>query len=269
MKNYICKTCGTQYSETESPPETCLICTDERQYIGWGGQQWTTLEELLRYHHNQIKLEEPDLTGIGAVPGFAIGQRALLIQAPEGNILWDCQTILDEETIKAVKNLGGVSAIALSHPHYYSTMVDWSHAFDDAPIYIHAADREWVMRPDPAIKFWEGANLQLQEGLALIHCGGHFAGSAVLHWAAGAEGRGVLLTGDTINVAMDRRYVSFMYSFPNLVPLSAASVRKIVAAVEPFAYDRLYSAWFDKLVSTNAKQAVRRSAERYIQALES
>jgi hypothetical protein len=108
MKNYICKTCGTQYSETESPPETCLICTDERQYIGWGGQQWTTLEELLRYHHNQIKLEEPDLTGIGAVPSFAIGQRALLIQAPEGNILWDCQTILDEETIKAVKDLGGV-----------------------------------------------------------------------------------------------------------------------------------------------------------------
>jgi glyoxylase-like metal-dependent hydrolase (beta-lactamase superfamily II) len=267
MPKYICKTCGTQYAETEIPPTHCLICEDERQYIGWGGQQWTTLDELRGEYRNQIKIEEPNLIGIGAVPGFAIGQRALLIQSPGGNILWECQTILDDETIRAVKDLGGISAIVFSHPHYYSTMVEWSQAFDHAPIYIHAGDREWVMRPDPAIKFWEGATLQLQAGLTLIHCGGHFAGSAVLHWAAGAEGRGALLTGDTIYVVTDRRYVSFMYSFPNLIPLSAAAVRKIVAAVEPFAYDRLYSAWFDKVVFTNAKQVVRRSAERYLQAI--
>jgi glyoxylase-like metal-dependent hydrolase (beta-lactamase superfamily II) len=163
--------------------------------------------------------------------------------------------------------LGGISAIAFSHPHYYSTMVEWSSAFDHAPIYIHAGDREWVMRPDPAIRFWEGETCQLQDGITLIHCGGHFAGSAVLHWAAGAGGRGALLTGDTIYVVTDRRYVSFMYSFPNLIPLSVPAVRKIVDAVEPFAYERLYSAWFDKVVLMDAKQAVRRSAERYIKAI--
>lgn len=267
MKNFICKTCGTQYPESDVPPARCLICEDERQYVGMNGQQWTTLEELRGQHRNLIKTEEPNLIGIGAEPAFAIGQRALLVQSPHGNILWDCLAIINDEMIKTVKEMGGVSAIAISHPHYYSTMVEWSRAFDNAPIYLHAGDREWVMRPDSAVQFWEGATFSLQEGVTLVHCGGHFAGSSVLHWAAGAEGRGVLLTGDTINVVMDRRYVSFMYSFPNLVPLPARAVQRIVEAVEPFAYDRLYSAWFDKVVFTDAKAAVRHSAERYINAI--
>lgn len=267
MKNYICITCGTQYPESDSPPAHCLICEDERQYVGMNGQQWTTLEELRSRHRNLIKVEEPNLIGIGAEPGFAIGQRALLILSPDGNVLWDCLAVIDEEMVKAVKDMGGVSAITISHPHFYSAMVEWSRAFDDAPIHLHGADREWVMRPDPAIRFWDGEILQIQEGITLMHCGGHFPGSTVLHWQAGAEGRGVLLAGDTINVVMDRRYVSFMYSFPNLVPLPAAAVRTIVKCVDSFAYDRLYSAWFDKVVLNGAKESVARSAERYIHAI--
>jgi len=269
MKNYICKTCGTQYPESDSPPTHCLICEDDRQYVGMNGQQWTTLDELCNRHRNKLKVEEPNLIGIGADPSFAIGQRALLIQSPKGNILWDCLAVIDEEMVKDVKELGGVSAIAISHPHFFSTMVEWSRAFDDAPIHLHADNREWVMRPDPAIRYWERETLQLQEGISLIRCGGHFPGSTALHWAAGAQGRGVLLTGDTINVAMDRRYVSFMYSFPNLVPLPAAAVRKIVQTVEPFPYDRIYGGWFDKVVFTGAKESITRSAERYIHAIES
>lgn len=73
-----------------------------------------------------------------------------------------------------------------------------------------------------------------------------------------------MLTGDTIQVAQDRRYVSFMYSYPNMIPLSPSAVRHIVAAVEPFAFDRLYSSWVDRVVSSDAKEAVRRSAERYL-----
>ena len=46
MPNYICKTCGTQFAESEQPPANCPICEDPRQYIGWNGQQWTTLDEL-------------------------------------------------------------------------------------------------------------------------------------------------------------------------------------------------------------------------------
>jgi hypothetical protein len=266
MTEYICATCGTQYPPSDVPPEHCPICQDERQYIGWNGQQWTTMEQLRAGHTNCLREEEPGLTGIGSEPSFAIGQRALLVQTPAGNVLWDCISLLDQATVEAVRALGGVRAIAISHPHYYSSMVEWGQAFD-APIYLHADDHQWVMRPDAAVKFWSGETQPLGPGLTLVRCGGHFPGGTVLHWAAGAEGRGVLLTGDIIDVAQDRRWVSFMYSFPNKIPLNAPAVRGVVAAVEPFAYDRIYGAWWGRVVAGDARGAVARSAERYIRAI--
>jgi hypothetical protein len=266
MTYSICVTCGTQFAATATPPGHCPICEDERQYVGWDGQRWTTLADLCRDHHNVIKDEEPGLTGVGTHPSFAIGQRALLVQAPSGNILWDCISLLDEPTIAVVRALGGITAIAISHPHYYSSMVEWARAFD-APIFLHAADQEWVMRHDPAIVFWDGETRELGEGLTLIRCGGHFAGGTVLHWAAGAGGRGALLSGDILQVVQDRRYVSFMYSYPNLIPLPAATVRRIAAAVTPYAFDRLYGAWWGLAVQVDAKAAVERSAARYLAAL--
>ncbi len=268
MPNFICMTCGTQFPESVRPPDHCLICEDERQYIGWQGQQWTTLEDLRQEHHHVLKTEEPNLTAIGTSPSFAIGQRALLVQSPGGNVLWDCITFIDQAAVEAVRALGGIAAIAISHPHYYSSMVEWSRAFGNAPIYLHADDRQWVMRPDPVIKFWEGETQRLADGQTLVRCGGHFEGGTVLHWAAGAEGRGVLLSGDIIQVVSDRRYVSFMRSYPNLIPLNRAAIQRIVAAVEPFAFDRIYGAWFDRVVQSDAKAAVQRSAARYLRAIE-
>jgi hypothetical protein len=234
--------------------------------VGWDGQRWTTLEQVRRDHHNEIMPEEPNLTGIGTHPSFAIGQRALLLQAPGGNILWDCISLLDGPTIDAVRALGGIAAIAISHPHYYSSMVEWAHAFETS-IYLHAADQEWVMRPDPAVVIWEGETKALGAGLTLLRCGGHFAGGTVLHWADGAGGRGALLSGDILTVVQDRRYVSFMYSYPNLIPLSAASVRRIADVVAPYAFDRIYGAWWGRVVHGEGKAAVERSAARYIAAL--
>ena len=267
MKNYICKTCGTQFEATEKEPEICPICEDDRQYVNWDGQQWTTMDELAVNHNNVIKEEEPNLYGIGSEPSFAIGQRALLIKSGEGNILWDCISLINDETVKQVNELGGISAIAISHPHYYSSMVEWSRAFGNIPIYIHASDSEWVMRHDDSIVFWEGENFPLFDDITLINCGGHFDGSSVLHWQSGSKGRGVLLTGDTIQVVQDRRYVSFMYSYPNQIPLSKEKVKKIVEAVEPYEFDRIYGAWFRREVCYDAKNAVLRSAERYIKAI--
>lgn len=267
MINYICVTCGTQFSESAAIPERCPICNDERQYIGAHGQQWTTLAELQAERKNLITLVEPSVTGIGTEPRFAIGQRALLVQTGKGNLLWDCISLIDEATITAVQALGGVAAIAISHPHYYSSMVEWSRAFGNAPIYLHAADREHVMRPDAAIYFWEGETLPLLDKLTLIRCGGHFEGGTVAHWSQGADGRGVLLTGDILQVVQDRRYVSFMRSYPNLIPLPAAAVRRVVQAVDPFPYDRIYGAWWETVIPTNAKEGVRYSADRYIRAI--
>jgi glyoxylase-like metal-dependent hydrolase (beta-lactamase superfamily II) len=267
MTHYICLTCGCQYAATAAEPEGCKICEDERQFVGFDGQRWTTLEALRRDHRNRVEEMEPGLTRIGTDPTFGIGQHMYLVEAPDGNVLWDCITLIDDATVEALQELGGVSAIALSHPHYYSAIVEWSRAFAGAPIYIHAADRQWVMRPDPAIVFWEGETKTLGDGLTLIHGGGHFEGGTMLHWAAGAEGRGVLLPGDIIQVAYDRRWVSFMYSYVNFVPLPPSMVRRLVAAVEPYDFERIYSPWPGRVVTSDAKAAVHRSAERYIRAI--
>jgi glyoxylase-like metal-dependent hydrolase (beta-lactamase superfamily II) len=175
-------------------------------------------------------------------------------------------TVIHDETIDKIKELGGISKIAISHAHYYGTMIEWSKAFD-APIYVHVDDRQWVVRPDDAVVYWEGETLPMGDGLTLIRCGGHFSGGQVLHWADGADGKGVLLTGDIINVVQDRRYVSFMYSYPNQIPMSAKKIRQIIAALEPYDYERVYSAWFGAVVQEKGKEAVKFSAERYIKAI--
>lgn len=206
------------------------------------------------------------LVGIATEPSFAIGQRALLVRSPEGNLLWDCISLIDDATVAAMRNLGGIRAIAISHPHYYSSLVEWSRAFN-APVFLHASDQRWVMRPDSCIDFWSGETKTLWDGMTLIRAGGHFEGGTVLHWPAGADGSGALLSGDILQVAQDRKWVSFMYSYPNYIPLPAAEIDRIVAAVEPFAFGRIYGAWWDRNVASNAKNTVLRSAQRYKLAL--
>jgi Metallo-beta-lactamase superfamily len=257
MTHWICFTCGTQFAESDEPPAECPICTDERQYVPEDGQRWTTLGELRGERRNEIR-EEGELTGVGVEPSFAIGQRALLVDG----VMWECVHLLDEEAAAEIERRGGLRAIALSHPHYYTGMVEWAHRFD-CPVYVHAADERWIMRPDASIELWEGETRELGDGLKLIRCGGHFAGGTVLHHAAG----GALLSGDIVQVIPDRSHVGFMYSYPNLIPLPAASVEAIVGALQPFEFDVIYGAWWGRIVRGDAKRIVERSAERYVRAL--
>jgi hypothetical protein len=266
-RHYLCVTCGTQFSTTERPPEHCPICEDERQYVGWDGQRWTTLEDMRGKYKNAFKEEEAGLHSIHTQPKIGIGQRAFVVRTAAGNLLWDCVPQLDDASIAAVKALGGLAAIAVSHPHYYTSMVEWSHAFGKAPVHLHKADEKWVMRPDAVIHFWEGGTTELLGGLTLVNTGGHFEGFQVLHWPGVAGGKGVLLSGDQPQVCQDRRWVSFMYSYPNLIPLPAAAIRRIRAALAPLAYERLYGAFPGLNVTTDAKGAVERSAARYLRAI--
>src|SRR5437899_1842984 len=266
MENFICVQCGTQFRETAQSPAQCPICEDERQFVRHGGQEWTTLERLARDHQNHFEDEAPNLLGIGTEPEFAIGQRALLLQSLGGNLLWDCITLFDDKTIAEVKARGGIRAIAISHPHFYSSMVEWGENFD-AQIFLHASDCQWVMRESPRIQFWEGTTLPLWDGLTLINCGGHFEGGTVLHWPGGANGKGALLTSDILTVVQDRRYVSFMRSYPNLIPLGPAAIDCILKTLEPFSFDRIYGGWWKANVPADAKAAVARSAERYLRAI--
>ncbi len=265
---HICVTCGTQFPPADQAPQHCPVCEDERQYVGLLGQQWVTLDALRKTHHNTLYQEGEGIWGISTEPKFAIGQRALLIQTGAGNILWDCISLVDSDTVALVQALGGVSAIAISHPHYYSSMVEWSKAFGGVAVHLHENDRQWVQRPDSCIQFWQGETYPLGRALTLIRMGGHFAGYQVLHWSEGDSGRGALFAGDLPQVCPDRRWVSFMYSYPNYLPLGAASVRRIVGALEPFQFEKLFGAWPRFVVEADAKSAVRRSAERYLRGLD-
>lgn len=266
MSAFICVTCGSQFTPTDSAPKRCPICDEDRQYVPPSGQAWTTHEALTRSHFNTFRQHEPGLIGIGTAPPFAIGQRALLLKTGRGNILWDCISLLDEATVAIVKALGGLVGIAISHPHYYAAMVEWAHAFG-APIHLHGADRQWVMHPDPAIKFWDGDTLPLADGVTLIRCGGHFAGGTVLHWAQGAGGKGALLSGDIVQVLPNRNFVSFMRSYPNFFPLSAPAVERIGRLLAPRPFDIIYGAWFDRIVPCDGKAIVERCVERYVAAI--
>jgi glyoxylase-like metal-dependent hydrolase (beta-lactamase superfamily II) len=262
----ICKACGTQFPETDAPPDSCAICLDARQFVPRTGQEWTTMEKLGATHRNAFQQYEPNLIGIGTNPDFAIGQRALLLTTPEGNFLWDCISLLDDATVKIISALGGLRGIAISHPHYYSAMQEWSAAFGNAPIFLHSADREWVMQPGSAIQFWDGPQRELAPGVTLIHCGGHFAGGTILHWSKGADSRGVLLTGDILQVTPDGM-VSFMSSYPNLIPLPAKAVQAIGEAIGAFRYDRIYGAWWERVIESDAASIVEKSVSRYLQAI--
>ncbi len=268
MDAFICTTCGTQYAPSAVPPPRCLICEDERQYVLPTGQGWTTLARLRKTHMATFR-DDGGLIGIGMAPNFGIAQRALLVPSAEGNVLWDCISLIDDTMVALINGLGGLKAIAISHPHYYTTMVEWSRAFNDIPVYLNTADAEWVMRADPCLRLWEGDTKEILPGMTLIRTGGHFEGGTVMHWAAGGSGKGAILSGDLLQVVADRKSLAFMRSYPNFIPLGEKAVRAVAATVAPFDYDVIYGAFWDRVILTDGKKAVADSVERHIRWLNS
>ncbi|MBA2559083.1 MAG: hypothetical protein H0V07_04215 [Propionibacteriales bacterium] len=154
-----------------------------------------------------------------------------------------------------------MAVVTASHPHLTGASVQWSHAFGGAPVLVASADREWIRRPDPAVQLWAGLQ-ELLPGVVMHQCGGHFAGSSVVHWRAGAAGHGALLTGDTIAIGADRASVNVMRSYVNRIPLPQRAVRRVLDTVAGLPYDRLYGAF--GVLPTHAHEIVDTSLRRYI-----
>ncbi|NIH87230.1 MBL fold metallo-hydrolase [Amycolatopsis granulosa] len=259
--NPICLTCGMQYA---APREDCPICEDERQYVPPSGQQWTDFATLRSEHEALVRPEGEGITGIGCTPKFAIGQRALLVEAPSGNFLWDLTAYLDDAIAGEIAARGGITGIAISHPHYYTTCVEWARAFD-VPVYLHEHDRQWIGRPDGRIELWSGRTKRISDELTLINLGVHFAGGTVLHWSGGERGQGALLSGDIVQVIPDREFVAFMYSYPNLIPERPAVVRRAAEILAGYRFEAIYGAWWDAVVRRDGHEVVQRSAKRYLE----
>lgn len=263
---YICETCGTQHAAADRAPAVCRICADERQYVGWHGQTWTTHDELLRTHTQRIGAEE-GLLALGMTPGFAIDQRAFLLPTDAGNILWETVPLVTPAAIQAIAERGGVDRIVISHPHFHASMGAWSDALGGAPILLHEADREWIRRPHPAIELWSGDELALSDSVTLIRTGGHFPGCTALHWADGPRPGGALFSGDVPQVVMDRQHVSFMYSYPNLIPMRTHHVLALRERLAGREFEDVFGYTWGRVIRGGGRAAVDRSFERYLAAV--
>jgi hypothetical protein len=264
MPTWICDGCGVEHPDADArPPENSCVFTSEVVSIEERGDlpphgTWTTLAELAVLPHRTDHVDHGrGVHSLRREPRFAIGHRSFLVQTGHGNLLWDAPAYLDDDILGLVRNLGGVTAIAASHPHMFGAQLSWSREFGGAPVYINALDQEWLPAPDPVIELWKDQAEPLP-GVQLLHVGGHMRGSAVA-----LTGDGTLLVGDTITGGLARDWVSFQRNFPKHVPLSPAVVRRIVDRLEPFAYDRLYTLGGDE-IDRDAKVVVRRSADAHI-----
>lgn len=263
MQCHICETCGTQFAARAEPPRACPVCEDDRQYVGWDGQRWTTHDLLARRFRLRIG-DDDGLLAFAVDGAFAIPQRALLLPTEAGNILWESLSLVTDEAIDALRARGGVDRIVVSHPHFYSSMVQWSEALGGVPILLHADDRAWVQRPARCIEHWQGDRLKLGPGVTLVRSGGHFAGSTVLHWASGPRGAGALFAGDSPQVASNRRSVSFLYSAPNAVPLAPREVAAMGERLAGLDYDDAYGFSWGRNIIGGARAAVQASIERHL-----
>ncbi|OAA61048.1 metallo-beta-lactamase superfamily protein [Niveomyces insectorum RCEF 264] len=273
MDLMICGMCGAQFDTRAI--KSCKVCDDPRQYIPPEGQTWTTLRELQRSksYRNVFVPDKYDsgVVSIYTTPQVAIGQRAILLCGDDGrNLLWDCITYLDDATVQAVRELGGIEAIVISHPHYYSTALHWAEAFG-CRVYVSAEDGEWLMRRGDAHVLWEGQRMDLLDGrFTAVKVGGHFPGSAVLLWKA----RRKLFVADSITVVPSGVYhvdrppntasFTFMWSYPNMIPLPPSDVYNIWKAIEDLDFEDTHGAFIKRDTRGRSKQRMLESAQLFI-----
>lgn len=263
----ICSACGTQYDvENRALLLRCRICDDPRQFVPPTGQAFTRSAEMKeRGYRNRWRAFEDDARfwSVWTEPKFAIGQRAVLVKTPLGNVLWDCITYLDAETIDWINGMGGLAAIVISHPHYYTTHLDWADTFD-CPVYLSWEDKEWLNRLDrlgKARTFIEGSQEEIEvrgekTGVKALKLGGHFPGSLV------CLAFGKLLVADTLMTTPSgmgdwssgsdpvkgvrprgMNSFAFMWSIPNMIPLSPEEISKMWNVLKNHEFESTHGAF--------------------------
>ncbi|MFB6456150.1 MBL fold metallo-hydrolase [Chitinophaga sp. Hz27] len=257
MKEHlICATCGTHYYERPAN-DNCMICADERQYVPVTGQVWVRPQQLSDKHSVRVKELKPGMYEFEITPQFAIGQRAFFITTPAGNVLWDCIPLLDEALVAFIRSKGGLQAIAISHPHYYSNMREWAETFG-CQVYLHAADKAYVVDMHSHIQFWEEKELKMWEDVTLINAGGHFPGSTVL-----LNGND-LFCGDTMYLSQSMQHLSVMFSYPNRIPLPVTESLRVLQLLEQLPFENLYGFLAYQNLIGNAKDIITKSINKYV-----
>lgn len=288
----ICTACGTQFDTDDAKLLTrCRICDDPRQFVPPTGQKFTTLAEMKRgVYKNKWKPFEGDqrFWSLWTEPKVAIGQRAIIIQTPVGNIMWDCITYLDQETIDWINSLGGLSAIVISHPHYYTTHLEWAETFD-CPVYLSWEDKEWLNRLDrlgKARTFIESTEEDIEvhgekTGVKILKLGGHFPGSLVCLAFERLLIADTLVTtpsamGDWSIDALANKNTRppglnsfvFMWSIPNMIPLPPDEIQRMWDVLRPHEFHSTHGAFVGTEVSDKSKGSDRTVKQRVLESMQ-
>jgi glyoxylase-like metal-dependent hydrolase (beta-lactamase superfamily II) len=262
---WICDGCGLEHAGSPDPPplDGCVldrgpVSDEELGDLGPHTRQWLTFAELAAQPHSiEYRDHGRGVHSFRRVPRLGIGQWSFLVSTPAGNLLWDPPAYLDDEVEALVRGLGGVAAIATSHPHMFAAQVSWSHAFGRAPVLVNSSGKEWLPRPDAVIEFWDG-EVQPLPGIRVIWLGGHMPSSAVALTPDGS-----LLAGDTVAGSLDPGWLSFQRNYPRHVPLSAGTVQRLIDGLDDLQFDRLYTLGGDA-IEHDAHDVVRKAARRHI-----
>ncbi|KAL5421750.1 hypothetical protein PMIN06_009261 [Paraphaeosphaeria minitans] len=275
----VCFTCGTQFDAPfASPPPNCPICEDPRQYVPPTGQQWTSLNNErssqknkfttdphdTRIHYITTKPIAPSTTTMPAglseststTKQLGIGERAILLQTEHGNVLWDLVAWLDDGTVDFIKSKGGLKAIVISHPHFWTTHLEWARVFG-CPVYLQEADKEWIQRKeDPqGLRRFVSGETEILPGVTSLQAGGHFPGSSFLHWDS------KLFIADTMmsvpsgfskphssKANPDAVTYSFMWAYPNMIPLPPSEVLGIWKSIKGVEFESTYGGFMGQNV---------------------
>ncbi|ORY29341.1 hypothetical protein BCR39DRAFT_532414 [Naematelia encephala] len=279
----ICTACGTQYPKSVT---SCVICEDPRQFVPASGQSWSSLAELGETRTQRLTEDQEDgrIKFIHTEPGFGINQTPILIETNGGSYIWDCAAYISPHLISYLSSLRmPLKAIAISHPHFFSTSLTWSRALR-VPLYLCSADKEWFQRlsditPQDDVRWWTD-EIDLGPAVKLIQCGGHFPGSSILHWDRLSESpppldnlptkptpvSGIILTADTIMVQPTQKRFTFIWSAPNMIPLDPHEVIRIYDKVKYLPFGQASSTWPGRFIRQDAKDVLRRSIEEHARA---
>lgn len=265
VTDYVCAACGTCFYDRPQAPHRCSICEDDRQYVPVTGQSWLSVDDLRKRHRVNVAIDD-GLQALGLEPTFAINQRAILARGEHAAVLWEALPLVTDEAVEAITADGPVDCIALSHPHFYSAMQRWSEALGKVPILIHERDREWVPAAAVDVEFWRGDSHQIAPGFTLLNVGGHFPGSSALHWQDATQPDGVLLAGDALQVSANRRHVSFMYSYPNAIPMNVSAVERMHRLLAGYRFERVCGFTWKRNILSGGRASVEASFDRFLSA---
>ena len=233
---YACANCGFWQLYFATPPD-CPVCTDVRNDLPADGWRFLPEAAVAAGHDGAAHEAAPGLWAFTTLPALGLAGTGWLLVRPQGNIAFEAAPWYSPAMLARVAALGGIATIAASHAHGYGALWQLQRAWPDAPLAIHRDDLPMTKAFGVSLPYDD--TLDLGGGAVLHHVGGHYAGQAALHDAAGRR----LFCGDMFKVDQDAAgravALSSHKAFHKDIPLTHAELRRYRDVVARLDFDSL------------------------------